>query len=349
MPENKQKENAPIAPSPRRITRQSVRKAQKEVGVLNVRIITTQPILRTTASFKDSYLAIILIIMLMLGVGFFAHTSRAENLREAQYNSNWLTMTLSSSRHALSLSTDIPSASNSSAHSQSKMATPRATLLKITALTEEERAEFEAAGLLNLHKLMQEPIDEKIAEEAVVNYNKDKSWTTIKGVQIKADKDALSKALDLLGEATGKAWTPEKVAQHLGETEEEVAKRKKGAQGVPTQALKNKNQLFRFIAQAVCLKRDNKHLSEQAFMDSARLLDGESVNWAKLLEKALATQMVAIKEKGQRLYTCAPIWQHLYKKAIQGKGKKRNWDQKGEASPKPGKKSKSQTEVSNRD
>lgn len=36
------------------------------------------------------------------------------------------------------------------------------------------------------------------------------------------------------------------------------------------------------------------------------------------------TQMMAIKEKGQKLYTCAPIWQELFNKVSERAGKKRS-------------------------
>ena len=38
------------------------------------------------------------------------------------------------------------------------------------------------------------------------------------------------------------------VAFYLGESKEEVAKRKKGAQGIPIAALKDQNKLMRFMA-----------------------------------------------------------------------------------------------------
>ena len=50
------------------------------------------------------------------------------------------------------------------------------------------------------------------------------------------------------------------------------------------------------------------------FTEAARVFQGGRCDWAKVLEKAMATQMVAIKDKGQKLYTCAPVWQELYKK-----------------------------------
>ena len=48
------------------------------------------------------------------------------------------------------------------------------------------------------------------------------------------------------------------VAQFLGENEEEVAKRKKGAQGIPTSNMGEHSRLMKFVAQAVCLKKDDK-------------------------------------------------------------------------------------------
>ena len=187
--------------------------------------------------------------------------------------------------------------------------------MKLPNLTKEEQEEFASAGLFGLYNAMREPVEEAIAEEAVTNFDKEHMRTTIRGLQVQADKNTLARSLNLSSASTGRAWTPEQVISHLEETEEEVAKRKKGAQGVPTQSLKEKNKLFRFIAQAVCLKKDDKHLSEQAFMEAARILDNEQMDWAKMLEKTMTTQMAAIKEKGQKLYSCAPIWQCLYRKA----------------------------------
>ena len=87
---------------------------------------------------------------------------------------------------------------------------------------------------------------------------------------------------------------------------------KKGAQGVPTTAIRPKNKLMRLIANVVCLKKDDKHLGEQVFPKVAKVLEGGNCNFEKMLERALRVQMTAIEVKGQRLYTCAPIWQDLY-------------------------------------
>lgn len=92
-----------------------------------------------------------------------------------------------------------------------------------------------------------------------------------------------------------------------------MAKRKKGAQRVPTKDIKEHSMLIKFVAQAVCFKKDDKYLAQQVFMDAARVIDGGKCDWAKMLEKAMITQMTAIKEKGQKLYTYAPIWQELCK------------------------------------
>ena len=70
---------------------------------------------------------------------------------------------------------------------------------------------------------------------------------------------------------------------------------------------------MRFIAHVVCLKKDDKYIAETVFMKAAVLLQGGKADLASILEKAIASQMVAIKEKGQKLYTCAPIWAELYK------------------------------------
>ncbi|MCO5586894.1 hypothetical protein L7F22_040839 [Adiantum nelumboides] len=61
------------------------------------------------------------------------------------------------------------------------------------------------------------------------------------------------------------------VTKHLGELEEEKAKRKKGAQGVPLLNLPRKSKLLKFVAQAVCLKKDEKNMAKQTFMEAARV------------------------------------------------------------------------------
>lgn len=88
------------------------------------------------------------------------------------------------------------------------------------------------------------------------------------------------------------------VVQCLGETEEEVAKRKKAGQGVLTLNLGDHEKLMKFVAQAVCLKKDDKYLSEQVFMEAAKVVEGGQCDWAKMLESAMTMQMAAIKEKG---------------------------------------------------
>ena len=99
----------------------------------------------------------------------------------------------------------------------------------------------------------------------------------------------------------------------MEETKEEVAKRKKGVQGIPTVALKDQNKLMKFIAQVVYLKKDDKYLSEQVFMEAAKLLEDGKGDFAKILERAIHTQINTIKDKGQKLYTCVPMWQELYR------------------------------------
>ena len=59
---------------------------------------------------------------------------------------------------------------------------------------------------------------------------------------------------------TGHPWSPEEMITLVGESEEEVLKRKKGGQGIPTQSIKEQHKLMRFAAHAVCLKRDDKHV-----------------------------------------------------------------------------------------
>ena len=75
-------------------------------------------------------------------------------------------------------------------------------------------------------------------------------------------KEELAKRLHMSDQAHRQTWNQEQVANYLGESKEEVAKRKKGAQGIPTAALKDQNKLMRFIAQVVYLKKDDKYLSE---------------------------------------------------------------------------------------
>ena len=49
---------------------------------------------------------------------------------------------------------------------------PKATKLKLAELEDEEQKEIKAAGLWELHRIMNKTIDEAIAEEAVTNYDK---------------------------------------------------------------------------------------------------------------------------------------------------------------------------------
>ena len=69
---------------------------------------------------------------------------------------------------------------------------------------------------------------------------------------------------------------------------------------------------MKFVAQAVCLKKDEKHMAEQVFQEAARIMEEGQCDWTKILEKAILTQMLNITRKGQKLYPCAPIWQALY-------------------------------------
>ncbi|KAI5083927.1 hypothetical protein GOP47_0000096 [Adiantum capillus-veneris] len=115
-----------------------------------------------------------------------------------------------------------------------------------------------------------------------------------------------------MAKAVGQAWTPEMVVQHLGEKEEDVTKRKKGAHGIPTQKLEEHIKLINFVSQGVCLKEDDKYLSKQVFMEVIRVFDGGKCEWAKTLAKAMNTSIAAIEDKGQTLYICASIWQELY-------------------------------------
>ena len=106
-----------------------------------------------------------------------------------------------------------------------------------------------------------------------------------------------------------------------------MQKRKKGAQGIPTQSIQEQQKVMRFVAQAICFKKDDKHLAEQVFMEAATIFKGDKCGWTNILEKALTTQMIAVKGKGQKLYNCAPIWQAMYKE-LKGDSKKRSGQEK---------------------
>ena len=148
---------------------------------------------------------------------------------------------------------------------------PRATRIKTTELDEDEHIMFEAAGLLGLFKAMGKQVEEDLAKEAVENYNAETHQTTIRGVTVRANKQILSRDLSLAAKNKGQAWTSKMVAQFMGENEEEVAKRKKGAQGIPTNNMGEHSRLMKFVAQAVCLKKDDKYLSEKVFTEAARV------------------------------------------------------------------------------
>lgn len=64
--------------------------------------------------------------------------------------------------------------------------------------------------------------------------------------------------------------------------------------------------MMRFVAQAISLRNEN-YLVEHVLMDAARVFVGGKCNWVRVLEKAMANQMVKIRGKGQKLYTCTPI------------------------------------------
>ena len=81
---------------------------------------------------------------------------------------------------------------------------------------------------------------------------------------------------------------------------------------------------MKFVAQAVCLKKDEKHLAEQVFQEAARIMEEGQCDWTKILEKSILTQMLNITRKGQKLYTSAPIWQALYEHVKSRPVKKRS-------------------------
>ena len=58
-------------------------------------------------------------------------------------------------------------------------------------LDDAEKAMFSKAGLLRLYKIMQKPVDEGIAVEAVQNYDSDKKQTIIRKVKVTIDQGTL--------------------------------------------------------------------------------------------------------------------------------------------------------------
>ncbi|KAI5082713.1 hypothetical protein GOP47_0002456 [Adiantum capillus-veneris] len=193
--------------------------------------------------------------------------------------------------------------------SQPKSA-PLRVKIKIPPFTKEEEEQFAQAGLKKLYDAMQKPMEKTIAEEVVRNFDKETIQTSIKGVTIRATRVTLHHHL---GMATkGQAWTPYQVAQYLKEYVEATKKRNTKCQGIPTAKITEHNKIMRFLAQAICLKKDDKHLFEHVFLDIARVFKGGQGDWAKLLAESMANQMQAVTEKGHKLYTCAPIWQELY-------------------------------------
>ena len=124
---------------------------------------------------------------------------------------------------------------------------------------------------MGLFRATGQQVEEDIAKEAVVNYDAEKHQTTIRGVTVRANKQNLSRDMSLAAKNKGQAWTSEMVAHFLGENEEEVAKRKKGAQGIPTNNMGEHSKLRKFVGQGVCLKKDDKFLLEQVFREAARV------------------------------------------------------------------------------
>ena len=94
---------------------------------------------------------------------------------------------------------------------------------------------------------------------------------------MKANKQTLSRDLNLTSVNQGQAWTSEMVAHFLGENEEEVAKRKKGAQGIPTSQMGEHSILMRFVAQTICLKKDDQYLFRTGIHRGC-----QSIPWRKL-------------------------------------------------------------------
>ena len=167
------------------------------------------------------------------------------------------------------------------------MALPKAIAIKLAGSNEEEKADFKRAQLYRLYIIMQRVVSEDTAEEAIKNFDKVTATTVIKGVTLHISKEELAMKLRMSEQSQGHTWSPDQVAAYLGQSKEDVAKRKKGAQGIPTAVLKEQNKLMRFVAQVVCLKKDDKYLSEQVFMEAAKLLEGGKGDFAKILEKAI--------------------------------------------------------------
>lgn len=145
--------------------------------------------------------------------------------------------------------------------------------IKVSKLNKHKKVEFRNVGMLSLYNIMQRPIDEEILEEALQNYNLDKHQI-VQNMVVQAGKEKLLNFLGLTAENQGKAWTLEKIAEFLGETQEEVAKMKKGTQEVPTRQLKGHSKMIRFAVQTVCLKKDDKYLAEHVLMDAAKVFKG---------------------------------------------------------------------------
>lgn len=112
---------------------------------------------------------------------------------------------------------------------------PKPLKMRVPKLVEQEQKEFNAATLLTLYTIMQKPIDEAIAKEALLNYDANKLQTIIQGTTVHdADEMALHKHLGLFAKNSGMPWTSKTVAQYLKENAHEMHKRKKGGQRVPT-------------------------------------------------------------------------------------------------------------------
>ena len=56
---------------------------------------------------------------------------------------------------------------------------------------------FEDAGLIGLFNGMGKQVEENIAKEAIENYDAEKNQTSIRGVTLKANKQTLSRDLNL--------------------------------------------------------------------------------------------------------------------------------------------------------
>ncbi|MCO5597157.1 hypothetical protein L7F22_051233 [Adiantum nelumboides] len=135
---------------------------------------------------------------------------------------------------------------------------------------------LEKEGLKIAYEVNRASIKDDKAPVIHVDYKIRKHWKPIEkatldggaGVNVMSEQVSLTKqnlvnALRLNAKDSGEPWSATKVMEFLKESPEELEKRKKSAQGVPTQNTEEYSNFMKFVAQAVCLKRDEKHLAEK--------------------------------------------------------------------------------------